>query len=367
MRHGPFFAVLLAVLSAIPVVGCSRKAERLVGSARLIRGPGGLGATVRFLRNPDRDTYVEPGTADFGDVLIVGRDTTFEARTFLAVASWKLPDTTLAGFSPGMVSLELKRDTTLLDAGVVSLFLAASPWDTATVAWPGPAHPTLLGSAQDDRPAAGSFSLALTPGSFDLVKQWAQDPASAPGFALERTGDGLLAYVPGAAVFRVRYTHLVSGNAVLDSVLTYKSYLARSGGSGHEKMWDYYATLLFSAASRAVDFNHNWLRLGNQGQELGALILLRLEERLQMLCVQSGSAKCVSSSYWSTQVPQLFCFSGKCGGANRSGSGSGSGSSSTSAAFPSRPGAPVRRAASSRAGCSKRCTCRRTSRPRSSA
>src|SRR5439155_4725841 len=98
--------------------------------------------------------------------------------------------------------------------------LVASPWDTTTVAWPGPAHPTLLGSAQDDRPAAGSFSLALTPGSFDLVKQWAQDPASAPGFALERTGDGLLAYVPGAAVFRVRYTHLVSGNAVLDSVDT---------------------------------------------------------------------------------------------------------------------------------------------------
>ena len=97
-------------------------------------------------------------------------------------------------------------------------------------------------------------------------------------------------------------------------------------GTGH------YATLLFSAASRAVDYNHNWLRLGNQGQELGALILLRLEERLQMLCVQSGSAKCVSSSYWSTQVPQLFCFSGKCGGAKRSGSGSGSGSSSTSAA-----------------------------------
>ena len=93
-------------------------------------------------------------------------------------------------------------------------------------------------------------------------------------------------------------------------------------GTGH------YATLLFSAASRAVDYNHNWLRLGNQGQELGALILLRLEERLQMLCVQSGSAKCVSSSYWSTHVPQLFCFIGKCGGAKRSGSASGSGSES---------------------------------------
>ena len=220
MRHGPFLVVLLAVLSAIPIVGCSRKAERLVGSARLIRGPGGLGTTVRFIRNPDRDTYVEPGTADFGGVLIIGRDTTFEARTFLAVASWKLPDTTLAGFSPVTVSLELKRDTTLLDPGVVSLFLAASAWDTTTVAWPGPLHPTFLGSAADDRPAAGYFSIPLSPGSFNLVKQWAHDPSAAPGFALERTGDSLLAYVPGAAVFRVRYTHVVSGNAVLDSVDT---------------------------------------------------------------------------------------------------------------------------------------------------
>ncbi|TMQ56239.1 MAG: hypothetical protein E6K77_02770 [Candidatus Eisenbacteria bacterium] len=220
MRHGPFLAVLLAVLSAIPIVGCSRKAERLVGSARLIRGPGGLGTTVRFIRNPDRDTYVEPGTANFGGVLIIGSDTTFDARTFLAVASWKLPDTTLAGFSPVTVSLELKRDTTLLDPGTVSLFLAASAWDTTTVAWPGPLHPTFLGSAHDDRPAAGYFSIPLVPGAFDLVKQWAHDPTAAPGFALQRTGDSLLAYVPGAAVFRVRYTHVVSGNAVLDSVDT---------------------------------------------------------------------------------------------------------------------------------------------------
>ena len=47
-----------------------------------------------------------------------------------------------------------------------------------------------------------------------------------------------------------------------------------------------------------------------------------------MLCLQSGSAKCVSSGYWSTHVPQLFCFTGKCGGAK----GFSSSSSSTSAA-----------------------------------
>ncbi len=32
---------------------------------------------------------------------------------------------------------------------------------------------------------------------------------------------------------------------VIDSVMTYKSYLERSGGSGHEKPWDYYISLLF--------------------------------------------------------------------------------------------------------------------------
>ncbi|HXJ63869.1 MAG TPA: MCE family protein, partial [Actinomycetota bacterium] len=46
----------------------------------------------------------------------------------------------------------------------------------------------------------------------------------------------------------------------------------------------HWATLLFMAASRAVDYNHDWLRLGNQGQELASLILLRLEQRLMELC-----------------------------------------------------------------------------------
>ncbi len=81
-----------------------------------------------------------------------------------------------------------------------------------------------------------------------------------------------------------------------------------------------YASLLFHAASRAVDYDHNWLRLNNQGQELGALILLRTEERLQMLCVQLGLPQCVTANFWSTHVPQLFCFTGKCKGKNPNGS-----------------------------------------------
>jgi virulence factor Mce-like protein len=51
----------------------------------------------------------------------------------------------------------------------------------------------------------------------------------------------------------------------------------------------HWATRLFMAASRAVDYNNDWLRLGNQGQELASLILLRLEQRLMELCADSGS------------------------------------------------------------------------------
>jgi phospholipid/cholesterol/gamma-HCH transport system substrate-binding protein len=73
-----------------------------------------------------------------------------------------------------------------------------------------------------------------------------------------------------------------------------------------------WATKLFLAASRAVDYNRDWLRLGNQGQELAALILIRLEERLMELCSDSGSPTCSTPSYWSTHVPSLFCLTGTC-------------------------------------------------------
>ena len=69
-----------------------------------------------------------------------------------------------------------------------------------------------------------------------------------------------------------------------------------------------YATMLFLAASRAVDYDHQWLRLGNQGQELGALIVLRIEQDLMSLCRVAGLPTCTSQSYWAVHVPQLFCF-----------------------------------------------------------
>ncbi len=73
-----------------------------------------------------------------------------------------------------------------------------------------------------------------------------------------------------------------------------------------------WAQRLFRAASRAVDYNRNWLRLNNQGQELAALILLRLEQRLMELCQGLGAPSCAKASYWSGHVPGLFCFLQSC-------------------------------------------------------
>jgi virulence factor Mce-like protein len=74
----------------------------------------------------------------------------------------------------------------------------------------------------------------------------------------------------------------------------------------------HWATRLFRAASRAADFNADWLRLNQQGHEIGALILILLEQRLMELCRDSGSPQCSVPQYWAAHAPQLFCFRAKC-------------------------------------------------------
>ncbi len=207
-------------LVAALLAGCSRKAEKLVGAGRVIRGPGGLGMTTRVAPRPDRDTYVEPGTADFGDLLIVGNDTLFSARILMAVASWSVPSDTLPGFTLGQVWVEVPRDTAFFEAGNVNFYLTGSSWDTTSVAWPGPSPSTLLGSATDARDAPTPFVIPLNPAVYDSMKRWAQAPATVPGFAMERPGQGLLAYKTGASRFRVEYTHTVSGLPKTDTLST---------------------------------------------------------------------------------------------------------------------------------------------------
>ena len=72
------------------------------------------------------------------------------------------------------------------------------------------------------------------------------------------------------------------------------------------------AQRLFRAASRAVDYNRDWLRLNDQGAELGALILLRLEQRLMDLCRGFGQLSCSIPNFWAGNVPSLFCFAVTC-------------------------------------------------------
>ena len=74
----------------------------------------------------------------------------------------------------------------------------------------------------------------------------------------------------------------------------------------------HWANRLFRAASRAVDYNEDWLRLNNQGQELAGLILMRLQERLVAWCMDLGLPECAFPRYWAREVPSLFCFAEKC-------------------------------------------------------
>lgn len=69
-----------------------------------------------------------------------------------------------------------------------------------------------------------------------------------------------------------------------------------------------WAKRLFGAASRAIDYERNWLRLGNQGAPLFELIVQRLEDRLVGVCLRLGIEECSSAAYWREQLPNLFCL-----------------------------------------------------------
>jgi phospholipid/cholesterol/gamma-HCH transport system substrate-binding protein len=79
----------------------------------------------------------------------------------------------------------------------------------------------------------------------------------------------------------------------------------------------HWAERLFIAASNAIDYPKNWLRLNNQGAPLETLILRRLQRRLQQLCqglvdelpgpIPPILQGCTTPLYWEQNVPSLFC------------------------------------------------------------
>ena len=84
--------------------------------------------------------------------------------------------------------------------------------------------------------------------------------------------------------------------------------LAETGG---------WAVRLFRAASNGIDYEKDWLRLNNQGQELVGLIVMRLEERLIELCDDLAAdlglpLPCATHRYWAHEAPSLFCFAERC-------------------------------------------------------
>lgn len=219
MRLDPIRIPAAILVLTLLACGCSKRAERIVGNERLIRGPAGLGTTTVQTSTPDRDTYVTPGTANYGAVLLVGRTSAFEARSFFKFLAFNLPDTMLSGFTPDSILFILPQSGVLrappsllrVQFGGVTSSLV----DSGTIAWPGPAISTPLASQSFE--FNGALRLNLGP-AFNQFKGWALDPSSAPAFALEGTAlDGIAAFQSGAAVFRVYYSWNKQGTAAHDS------------------------------------------------------------------------------------------------------------------------------------------------------
>ncbi len=207
---------MLAALSASPLVGCSRKAEELVGADRLARGPGGLGTTVRSVRDADRDTYVDPGGLDSSSTLFVGWQDNVEARSFFEVTTWQFPDT-LQGFQVLSASLLLGHDLSF-GSGTPNVGLRQATW-TPGLGWPGPPPGTLLGSRIDQLNAA-EFSIPLNAAALNLISGWTQSPET--GFELQvSTGLGFAAYRTSTARFEIVYSFVNGG--VPDTVTAYSA------------------------------------------------------------------------------------------------------------------------------------------------
>ena len=223
MRLRPVLLLLLATLSAIPLSGCSRKAEKLVGAGRVIRGPGGLGTTVRFIDTPDRDTYVDPGGLGSSDVLFVGWQDAVESRTFLGVSAWNFPDS-LVNFQVDSVYLLLGHDLSFGSGSPNVSVYQTSSFDSAA-GWPGPSAATLLGS-KVDLMSTGEFSIPLNASALGLISGWAHD-STTTGFVLEvPTGLGFVAYRSGTVRFQVVYSYTGGQGTSFTSVT--RDYFLRS-------------------------------------------------------------------------------------------------------------------------------------------
>lgn len=223
MRLRPLLPALLA-LASLALSGCSNNSDRVTSNERLIRGAGGLGSTLVQTSVPDRDTYVTPGTANYGAVLLVGKDATFEGRAFFKILKLNLPSTDFLGVVPaGNVLLdfphiELRNEPATIDLSLNETSTALA--DSGTIAWPGPAPGRLLASQSYD--FLGDLVMDLGPGSYDRVLQWTHpEPDSIPTLMLlASSAQGFAAFASRTARLRIPFTKVVAGVTTPDTVST---------------------------------------------------------------------------------------------------------------------------------------------------
>jgi len=208
----------LALALTVLAPACSKKAEKLVGNEIVARGTDGLGTTAREVSPVDRDTYLATGTTDRGTTLLAGVSGTFEAQALIKIGTWVLPDPNDLTVVVDSIRLELPFDGKMSIPDIdLELRLAASPWDTTTVAWPGPGLGTALASA-NAVDAIGDFALEIGGGSFGLVQSWATDPTSLNGFVVRiASGVGVAAFRAGTGRIRIVYHSATSTRSVADT------------------------------------------------------------------------------------------------------------------------------------------------------
>jgi virulence factor Mce-like protein len=121
--------------------------------------------------------------------------------------------------------------------------------------------------------------------------------------ALEGTISGLNAAASELASLLLEHRNPLGADirTLTTSLSTLSRNAKRFARTGH------WAERLFDAASRAMDYDRDWLRLGNQGAPLFELITFRLQDRLTGVCLRLGLDQCSNQRYWEDQLPNLFC------------------------------------------------------------
>lgn len=147
-------------------------------------------------------------------------------------------------------------------------------------------------------------TIARLLGSYNVVGRTINDVRS----SLEGTIDGLNDASAALASLLIDHREPLGDDirALTRTMRTLDRNVDSFADTGH------WAQRLFSAASRAVDYEKRWLRLSNQGAPLFELIAHRLKDRLVGVCIRLELESCKKPGFWEGELPDLLCFDDVC-------------------------------------------------------